>query len=36
MGLVKFSYDMLDDADEIVMQLTTTQMFGRRQPGAAA
>ena len=36
MGLVKLTYDMLDDADEILMQLTNTQMFGRRQPGATA
>jgi acyl dehydratase len=36
MGLVKFSYEMLDDADAALMVLTTTQMFGRRQPGVAA
>ena len=36
MGLVKFSYEMLDDADTPLMLLTTTQMFGRRQPGQAA
>ena len=36
MGLVKFSYEMLDDADTPLMLLTTTQMFGRRQPGLAA
>jgi acyl dehydratase len=36
MGLVKLTYDMLDEADEILMQLTNIQMFGRRQPGAAA
>jgi acyl dehydratase len=36
MGLVKFSYEMLDGADTPLMLLTTTQMFGRRQPGLAA
>ena len=36
MGLVKFSYEMLDDAGAPLMQLTTTQMFGRRRPGMAA
>ena len=36
MGLVKFSYEMLDDAGAPLMLLTTTQMFGRRQPGLAA
>ena len=36
MGLVKFSYEMLDDAGTPLMLLTTTQMFGRRQPGLAA
>ena len=36
MGLVKFSYEMLDDADAPLMLLTTTQMFCRRASGAAA
>jgi acyl dehydratase len=36
MGLVKFSYELLDDADTPLMLLTTTQMFGRRAPGVAA
>ena len=36
MGLVKFSYELLDDAGASLMLLTTTQMFGRRAPGAAA
>jgi acyl dehydratase len=36
MGLVKFSYEMLDDANTPLMLLTTTQMFGRRQGGQAA
>jgi acyl dehydratase len=35
MGLVKSAYEMLDEADEPLMTLTTTQMFGRREPGAA-
>jgi acyl dehydratase len=34
MGLAKFSYDMLDESDAVIMTLTTTHMFGRRQPGA--
>jgi len=36
MGLVKFTYEMLDVAGTPLMQLTTTQMFGRRRPGMAA
>jgi acyl dehydratase len=36
MGLVKFSYELLDDAGALLMLLTTTQMFGRRAPGAPA
>ena len=35
MGLVTSTYEMLDEADVPLMTLTTTQMFGRRQPGAA-
>jgi len=34
MGLVKFAYELIDGADTPLMSLTTTQMFGRRQPGA--
>ncbi len=34
-GLVKSAYEMLDEADVPLMTLTATQMFGRRQPGAA-
>jgi acyl dehydratase len=34
-GLVKSAYEMLDEVDVPLMTLTTTQMFGRRQPGAA-
>jgi acyl dehydratase len=34
MGLVKFQFDMLDDADVILTSLATTLMFGRRRPGA--
>jgi len=36
MGLVKFLFEMLDDADGVLTTLTTTLMFGRRQPGGAA
>jgi acyl dehydratase len=32
MGLTKFRFDVLDDADECLMTLTTTQMLGRREP----
>jgi acyl dehydratase len=34
MGLVKFLFDMLDEADGKLTTLTTTLMFGRRTPGA--
>ncbi len=33
MGLVKFLFEVLDDADAKITTLTTTLMFGRRQPG---
>ena len=33
MGLVKFQFEMLDDADAILTTLATTLMFGRRQKG---
>ena len=35
MGLVTSTYEMLDEADVPLMTLTSTQMFGRRQSGAA-
>jgi acyl dehydratase len=34
MGLAKMSFEVLDDADAVLMLLTTTFMLGRRQPGA--
>jgi acyl dehydratase len=36
MGLVKFMFEMLDDADAILTTLSTTLMFARREPGAGA
>jgi len=36
MGLVKFLFEIVDDADGVLTALTTTLMLGRRQPGAAA
>ena len=33
MGLVKFQFEMLDDAGAILTTLATTLMFGRRQKG---
>jgi acyl dehydratase len=36
MGLTKFLFEVLDEADTRIMTLTTTQMFGRRKAGAAA
>jgi acyl dehydratase len=36
MGLVKFRFEMIDERDGVLTALTTTLMFGRRQPGAAA
>lgn len=36
MGLVKFLFEVLDERDDVITTLTTTLMFGRRQPGAAA
>jgi acyl dehydratase len=36
LGLVKFLFEMLDDADATLTTLSTTLMFGRRQPGARA
>ncbi len=34
MGLVKFLFEVLDEADATLTTLSTTLMFGRRQPGA--
>jgi acyl dehydratase len=34
LGLVKFMFEMLDDADATLTTLSTTLMFGRRQPSA--
>jgi acyl dehydratase len=34
LGLVKFLFEVLDEADATLTTLTTTLMFGRRQPGA--
>ena len=36
MGLVKMSFDMIDDSDAVLTTMTTTLMLGRRAPGAAA
>jgi acyl dehydratase len=36
MGLVKFLFEMLDDADATLTSLNTTLMFGRRAAGAQA
>ncbi len=36
MGLVKFMFEVLDDADVTLTTLSTTLMFGRRQRGAAS
>ena len=35
-GLVKFKFEMVDDADAIIMTQVNTMMFGRRAPGSAA
>jgi acyl dehydratase len=35
MGLAKFFYEVLDETDAPLMTLTTTMMFGRRQPAAS-
>jgi acyl dehydratase len=34
MGLVKFLFEVLDEADAILTTLGTTLLFGRREPGA--
>jgi acyl dehydratase len=35
MGLIKFRYEVLDGAGESLAEMTTTALFGRRQPGAS-
>jgi acyl dehydratase len=35
MGLTKFRFDVVDETDDCLMTLTTTPMFGRRQPAVA-
>ncbi|MCF8477345.1 MAG: MaoC family dehydratase [Pseudolabrys sp.] len=34
MGLVKFGFEVIDETDTPITELTTTLMFGRRRPGA--
>jgi acyl dehydratase len=34
MGLVKFNFEVIDDAETALTSLVTSLMFGRRQPGA--
>jgi len=34
LGLVKFNFEVIDDADTALTTLITSLMFGRRQPGA--
>ena len=36
MGLVKFAFEMLDEADAVLTTLDTTLLLGRRETGAAA
>ena len=35
MGLVKFLFEVIDEAEATLTTLDTTLMFGRRTPGAA-
>ena len=35
-GLVKFRFEMLDEADAVIVTQVNTLMLGRRQPGAPA
>ena len=35
MGLAKMQFDLLDDAGNCLMTMTSTQLLGRREPGAA-
>jgi hypothetical protein len=34
MGLTKFQYEVLDEAESCLTVMTSTSMFGRRQAGA--
>lgn len=36
MGLAKFLFEIIDDNDAVLTNLSTTLMFGRRNPGAAS
>jgi len=36
MGLTRMNYELIDAADTVITSMTSTMMFGRRQPGAAA
>ena len=36
MGLTRMHYELIDAADTVITSMTSTMMFGRRQPGAAA
>ena len=36
MGLTRMRYDLIDAVDGVITSMTSTMMFGRRQPGAAA
>ena len=36
MGLTRMRYELIDAADAVITSMTSTMMFGRRQPGAAA
>jgi len=35
-GLIKFKFEMVDEADIVLMTQVNTLMLGRRQPGGAA
>jgi acyl dehydratase len=36
MGLTRMRYDLLDATDAVITSMTSTMMFGRRQPGSGA
>jgi len=36
MGLTRMHYELIDAADTVITSMTSTMMFGRRRPGAAA
>ena len=36
MGLTRFHYEVIDEADAVIATMVVPAMFGRRQPGAAA